>query len=191
MSKSLFYLSLVLLLTFSGCAFIKQAKADFDLGKSTPIAEGEANPEDEAASLVGIISGLPFVGPYAGTVGTVLAGFFAWRRGRRLRKGLPANPKPATGFIGNAVGLEALVQNLSSLVTGVFEAGGEGSALKRSWKVGLASTLGLATVALAVPSVRDFVLSNPAMSALIVASSSLFGGLEKILSKVQPTNPTS
>ena len=182
-------LLLVGTLAVGGCAFIKGAVDDYKLGKSTPVVEGEITPEAQVSNITEFVSALPYVGPYAGSLGGVLLGFFTWRRGRRLRKGLPVNTNPSTGFLGSLTGVEGLVQTMSSLITGAFEAGPDGSVAKRAWKMGLASALGLGTLALTIPSAREFVLGNPAISAGIVGLSSLFGGLEKALSKVQPVAP--
>lgn len=169
-----------------GCASIKEAISDFRLGKETPLAADESSPADEAQSIADIAGALPVVGPFAGTIATVLTGMFTWRRGRRLRKGMPTNSKPITGAFGGKIGLEGLVQTLSDLSKGVFEVGGDNSSLKRGWKVFLAAALGLGATAAAVPSVGTLLAAHPEAAVAVTGLAGLFGGLEKALSKVEP-----
>jgi len=177
-----------LLSVLVGCSTIKEGVADYKLGKETALAEGESSPKDEAKQISNFVGSLPlpFAGQAAPVIGGVLTALFTLQRGRRIRKGIPASPNPATGFLGQASGLEALVQNLSSIVTGAFEVGGDNLPLKRAWKVALATVLALAGFAVTVPAVQAFILSNPGITAGIVGLSALFGGLEKQLSTVKP-----
>lgn len=190
--KRMFILGIALI-ALIGCASIKQAKDDYQLGKETPLAEGEISPKDQAQNIGQIISVIPGGGAVAPTAVTVLTGLFAFLRGRRIRKGIPASTNPATGFLGNAAGMEAIVQNLSNVIAGAFEVGADNSPLKRAWKVGLSSLLGLGTLAVTVPSVQTMVLAHPDIAIGITGLSGLFGGLEKALSNVKPlvAAPTS
>ena len=170
----------------SGCAWVKQAVSDYKTGKEAPVEEGEKSPAEQAGEISNIVSNLPFVGPYAPMLSTALIGFFTWRRGKRIRSGMPVNTKPATGFLGNKVGAELLVQTLSDVFKGFFEIGKDNSPLKRGWKVFLSSALGIGTLAVSVPSVADVVVAHPEIAAGIAGISGLFAGLEKALSAIQP-----
>lgn len=179
----------VLAVVLVGCATTKQAVDDYKTGATTPLEAGELSPSESVRPIVSTVSVIPVVGGFAPLIGTVLAGLATWQRGRRIRKGKPQSQNPITGWIGDQAGLETLVQNAANVVTGLFEVGKEGSALKRAWKVGLTTTLSLGTGALAIPAVRDFVVHNPSIAAVIVGLSSLFGGLEKAVSNVLPVAP--
>lgn len=186
MRKATLLLLILSFLFLSGCAMIKQGIQDYKTGKETPVAVDETSPAQLADNIVDTIKGLPYIGPFAGSIGSALTGFLVWRRGRKIRLGMPLNTKPATGFLGNLIGAEGLVQTVSNVLTGAFEVGGENSALKRAWKVFLATGIGLAGLAASVPAFQDFAVSHPALAASIAGLSSLFAGLEKALSKVQP-----
>jgi hypothetical protein len=183
--KRVFILTLALV-ALVGCASIKQAKDDYQLGKETPLAAGEISPKDQAQNIGQIISVIPggaVAAPYAVTV---LTGLFAFLRGRRIRKGIPASTNPATGFLGSATGLENVVQTISTVIAGAFEVGSDNSPLKRAWKVSLASLLGLGTLAVTMPSAQAMILAHPDLALGISGLSGLFGGLEKALSNVKP-----
>lgn len=184
MRKTLILICAVAL--FSGCAMLKQAKDDYQVGKDTPIAEGETSPKDQAESIGKIISVIPGGSPIAPYAVTALTGLFAFLRGRRIRKGMPVSTNPATGFLGSASGMEVIVQALSNVMTGVFEVGADNSPIKRAWKVSLASLLGLGTVAVTIPSVQTFLLNHPQVVIGVSGISGLLGGLEKALSSVKP-----
>lgn len=174
------------LVTLIGCASIKQAKDDYQLGKETPLADGEISAKEQAQNVGKILSIIPggdVAAPYAVTA---LTGLFAYLRGRRIRKGIPASTNPATGFLGNAAGMEAVVQSLSNVLAGAFEVGSDNSALKRAWKVGLSSLLGMGTLAVTVPSAQAYLLAHPDIALGVGGMSALFGGLEKLLSNVKP-----
>lgn len=175
-------------IALTGCAFLQQAKDDYRLGKDTPIAEGEASPNDQAQNIGQILAVLPGGGAVAPTAVTILTGLFAYLRGRRIRKGIPASSNPATGFLGNAAGIEALVQSLSNVIAGAFEVGSDSSPIKRAWKVGLSSLLGLGTLAVTVPSFQTFILAHPDVAVGASGLAALFGGLEKALSTVKPVS---
>lgn len=176
------FLILFLVMLLCGCAAIKQGYQDYQTGSNTELSEGEKSPEQEAQGWAALF------GPYAGTALTVLTPFFAWKRGRRIRKGLPVNENPATGFLGSKVGLEAIVQQVSNVTAGIFEFGGEQSGFKRAWKVAMSTILGLVGIAIAFPEAKDFFLSNPDIAFYISGLAALFGGIEKELSKVQPVS---
>ena len=189
MNKALLVV-LVGCLLLVGCATVEQARSDASLGLTTPVAEGEVSPQQQASEVSGILQAIPVVGPYAGLLGPLLVGFFGWQRGRRLRKNLPVSANPITGFLGNKVGLEAVVQQVTNLVEGLYEVGPENSGLKRAWKTGLNTLLAVGTGALLVPDVQNFVLNNPNIVVGLTSLAALFGGLEKEASKVLPLPPT-
>lgn len=183
----------VALLFLTGCAMLKQAKDDYQSGKDTPLVNGEISPKDQAENIGKIISVIPGGAPVAPYAVTALTGLFAFLRGRRIRKGMPVSTNPATGFLGNAAGMESIVQTLSNVMTGIFEVGGDNSPLKRAWKVSLSSLLGLGAVAVTVPSIQSLILAHPEFALGVSGLSGLFGGLEKALSNVKPVvkAPTS
>lgn len=191
----------------AGCATTKQGVEDYKMGATTPLqpvidpATGqpvldmagnpvmEQSPRQSVQPIIDVVSGIPVVGGYAPLIGGLLAGIATWRRGRRIRKSQSISMNPITGHWGSSIGLEGLVQNLSNIITGIFEVGKEGSGLKRGWKVGLSTALSIGAGALTIPAVQDFVVSNPNIAATIVGLSALFGGLEKEVSKVLPVPP--
>ena len=179
-------LLLLCLSVLIGCGHIKQGIQDTKTGLSSPVEEGEKSPKDEAREITDILAPIPYVGTAVPVLIVPLTFFFAWRRGRRIRKNLPVNKNPITGSWGQKVGLEAIVQEASNVIAGLFEVGKEGSGLRRVWKVGLALLFGLGTTAAASPDAQRFILSHPDVIALIGALSAGFAGLEKKLSQVQP-----
>lgn len=181
---------LATLLLFSGCAAIKQAHQDFQAGAITPIEAGEVTPAQQAAEVAAIVSAVPVASPFAPLVATLAGLVFTWYRGRRVRKELPSSTNPITGFLGSKVGLEGLVQNVSNVLTGLFEVGADNSGLKRGWKVGISTLLALLGGGLLVPEVNQFLTQNPQGVAIVAGLSGLIAGIEKELSKVLPVKET-
>lgn len=176
-------------LTVVGCAHVEQARQDAELGATTPLAEGEVAPQEQAREVTGILSAIPVVGPFAPLLAPVLGTLFLWHRGRKIRKGKPTSTNPITGAFGNQVGLEAFVQHLSNVFAGLFEIGPDGSVLKRGWKVGLSTLGSIAAAALAIPDVQALVVAHPEYVAALTAISGFIGGVEKEASKVLPLAP--
>ena len=172
-----------------GCASTQQAISDYTKGATTPLEENEISPSDSVQPIVSTVSMIPVVGGFAPIIGTALAGLATWQRGRRIRKGKPSSQNPITGWMGNATGAETIVQSLANVVTGLFEVGKDGSAMKRAWKMGLTTALSIGAGALTIPAVRDFVVQHPVIVAGITGLSALFGGLEKAVSTVLPVAP--
>jgi hypothetical protein len=170
----------------ASCAAIKEGVNDYQVGKNAPLEQGEVSVKDKVEPIINTVSGIPVVGPFAGPLGIVLTGLFTYLRGRRIRKEIPSTDHPATGHVGLAIGAEAVIQNLSNVVAGLFEVGSDNSPIKRAWKVTLSSLLGLGTFALSNSDVQTFVLNHPGISSSIIALSGLFAGLEKALSNVKP-----
>lgn len=175
-------------LILGGCAAAKQAGEDLKTGLTAPLEQGETAPKDSARSLTDIMSAIPYVNVAAPVALPVLTWFFAWKRGRRIRKGLPTSANPITGKFGQQAGLEALVQHVSDVVAGITEVGKDGSGLKRAWKVGVITLGGLLGTALALPSVQEFLVAHPDIIASITLISSTLAGFEKKLSQVLPVD---
>lgn len=183
---------LIVALLVGGCAALKQAKVDYDVGKTAPLAENEISPRAAADALVEPIK--PFLPtplqPLAGVAVTILAAIGAWRRGRRIRLAQVTTTSPITGPVGNAVGLETVVQHATTIIRGATEVGPEGSGLRRGWKVLLALIAGAAAASTGIPAVREFIMSHPdAFGAFALIVSSL-AGVEKEVSKVLPVKPS-
>ncbi len=175
------------LLLSIGCASLNQAKQDYQTGKDVPLAENEISPEQQAKDLVDPIT--PIL-PQASYAVGFLAFLFTWKRGRRLRKGQPITETPITGWLGNNLKLEWLVQRLADFRAGLFEVGPDGSSLKRGWKVALATMIGgsLATL----PGFQDAIGAQPEATAVLTALlTALIAATEKQLSIVLPTAKAS
>lgn len=174
-----------------GCAAFKQAKADYDVGKSTPVEEREVTPLQSAHSLIDPLT--PFLPvPFQPIAGVLIGGltlFGTWQRGRRIRKTLPVSANPITGSWGQKIGLETIVQQVAATAQGLFEVGPENSGLRRAWKVVMAVILTI----LALPPLQTFLLAHPAQLGTFTAVLAGIAGLEKELSRVLPiqTPPTS
>lgn len=191
MDKSWIAIACAILL-LAGCASVKQAHSDLKTGYTSPLEAGEQSPLEQAQPIAATITAVaPFLTPFNGLIATGLSGIFAWKRGNRIRAGKPVSTNPITGYFGNKIGAESLVQNMSNIVTGVFELGANGSPLKRAWKSGLTALLALAGVSMAFPQAQAFLMGNPAIIAAIGGLSALFGGLEKTISGVLPVKPNS
>ena|SRR3990167_10749598 len=184
------YLLPVLLLvsftTLVGCAALKQVHSDAQVGLTAPLEAGELSPQEQASEVTGILQAVPVVGPFAPILGPLLVGIFGWQRGRRIRKALPVSSNPISGFLGNKVGIEAVIQQVTNVVEGLYEVGPENSGLKRAWKTGLNTLLAVGTGAMLVPDVQQFVVNNPNIVVGLTSLAALFGGLEKEASKVLP-----
>lgn len=162
-----------------GCAALQQGREDYQRGKDTPLEQGELSPREQAERVVGPIT--PFVPQATAAVG-VLAALFTVRRGRRLRKEKPISEHPITGNFHT----EWFVQRFSEFAAGMFEVGPDGSAVKRGWKVALATVL--ATTVVQLPQVQAFVGDVTAAQAVAIAVfSALIAAVEKKLSIVLPT----
>lgn len=170
----------------AGCSAVQQAKVDYDLGKETPVAADEKAPEEAAKEITDLVSAIPGVGPLAPFFAPLLVGIARINRGRRIRKGLPHHPNPITGNLGKNLGVESVVQGLATFRTAMMELGPDDSGLKRAWKMGAASLLAIGTVALTIPSFREYVVANPVIAGIVALISAVFGWLDKDLKKVLP-----
>ena len=113
-------LGLVLVFGLAGCAAIGVAKKDVDTGKQV-LAEQGSSGSVEAHKLVDPI--LPFVPdplkPFAGPLLSLLGVAITWNVGRRARKGQTPTA-PFTGFAGQKVGIEFLLQQIVTVAVGAF-----------------------------------------------------------------------
>jgi len=176
----------VTVMFLGGCSLLK----DYQTGRDTPLEAGELSPAAAAQPIAGTVG--TFYPPATAPILALLTAFGTWRRGRRIRKELPVSANPITGTWGNQLGLESVVQNVSSMVTGLFEVGPAGSGLRRGWKVVLAT--GIASLALPlafqVPWVANLVATHSgALVGILGVLTALVAGAEKELSKVLPVKP--
>lgn len=184
MKKIMFVLAFVFVL--GGCAFFRQAGEDYRLNRETPIQPGEISPQQQSATLVNTLSGIPYVNlamPVVAILGPVI---FGWLRGRRLRKNtMPSNSKPITGTLGENTGIETLVQGIANITAGLFDVGSDGSGFRRFWKI----------TALSLPVIHwgvGYLTANPPSwldSGILASSVGALAFIEKQLSKVQPDAP--
>jgi len=190
----------IIALFMVGCASLKQAKSDAQIGYTAPLSQGEIAPLDQAKPIAAtatgaLVSALPIAAPFSmpiqGAIASAVGLFFAWQRGRSIRKGQPVSSNPVTGFLGNTVGIEGLIQNLANIVTGAFHTGPNETPLGHAWQVFLSAALGIGTSALAFPQVQQFVMANPGITAGVAGLASVFAGLQKSLGTVLPVNPAS
>lgn len=189
----------LLALTLVGCATIKQAKDDVATGYTTPLQAGEVAPQEQARPIAGSVTGaittlFPVAAPIATPLNEGLAGllglFFAWQRGRSIRKQQPISPNPITGFLGNKVGLEAVVQNVSTTIAGVTEVFTPGSSAQHAWQGVLTGLAGLVGTALAVPEVGRLLASNPSIALWVPALTGLANGIQQSLTQIKPVATT-
>lgn len=188
MSSRLWVVSLSVLLTVAGCAWIQQAGKDVSVGKTAPLAEGEVSVGEAAHTLIDpIVPYLPEpVKPVAGVLVSLLALVGAWRRGRKIRLQQPASANPITGNWGKNIGVEKIVQVVTTAIRGATEVGPEGSGWRRAWKTILAGGTAAIGLAATFPGFRELVTSNPTEFGTFVSLAALLGALEKEVSKVLP-----
>ena len=194
---------LVSALLFVGCATVKQAKDDAQLGYMTPLSAGEVSPQQEGAQIGNAVAGAitmavpvaaPLAVPIEAGVAAIAGLFLAWQRGRGIRKQQEPSTKPITGFLGNKAGLEAVVQNVASVSQGVTELFKEGSTAQHAWQGLLTGLVGLAGTAIMIPGVRQTLEFHPEFAAYVGGAAALFNGLQQALTQVKPvsqppTNP--
>lgn len=177
MKKTLFALTLVL--AVAGCAYLRIAKQDYDLGKTTPLAENEIAPVDAAKHDAEPVKSLPYGNLAYPVIAAVLGAWYTKRRGTRIRLG--KQPKPVNA---------SMLQPVADIFKGLFEIGPDNSALKRGWKVILAAGAGVAATALTVPQFQAFLADHPQAGAVLVGVAAGLAAIEKELSKVNDaTNP--
>lgn len=188
MNKILIIVGICFLIT--GCSLL----SDYQLGKTTPLVNGEVSPQDKANNVSAPISALPV--PYApaaaGVVGFLATIFFTWQRGQSIRKtGVPS--VQATSGPNLFVGVE---QFLANVFSGAFTVvnnnpGITGTVFQRAWK-GALVTLGVGLGAsLTDPNAASFLSSHPLLDTGIVLANAGILALEKTLSLVPTVTPTS
>ena len=149
MKKHIVFLVLFSLLFGAGCRTFAQHVADIRLSEATPAGPGETSIEQKAADFARPLGSLPWG---AGAIAVPLGGFLIAKvlndlRGRKIRlqqMALAPTDKPITGVLGNAVGVESVVQFLADLSASLFEVGTDGSVVKRGWKAFMYTVLGSA-----------------------------------------------
>lgn len=188
-------LLLLFVMALAGCGLIRASKAvvdDAKTGVSTPRQEGEEGnlPQDWAKLTTDLLSMVfPPAAVPAGLAVLWLTGFV---RGRKLKQQMPMSNRPATGFLGAKTGIEAVVQHLSTVFKGLFEVGEEGSVAKRSWKIALASGLGLSVIPwlFSIGPIRAFVEQHQAaILAFLAGVPAVIAAAEKQLSEIRPLAP--
>lgn len=191
-------------LAMVGCKEVDQAKEDLATGINEPLeltvdpltnrVTVEKSPTEKAQEITDIGRMIPYVGPFMPVITPIIAGLFAWTRGRRIRKTKGTSTKPITGALGASLGvgsvnIENAVQTVTDVFHGAYEVGADGSALKRGWKTALSIILTIVGGALLMPSIRDFVVHHGDILAVITFGSAVFSGLEKKLQDVLPVVP--
>lgn len=183
------------LLAFAGCASIKQAKDDIKTGYTAPVAVGEVTPLEAAQPIAQAATGAlttaipitaPFSMPIQGAIASAVGLFFAWQRGRAIRKNQPISANPVTGFLGNQMGLESVLQSLATVTSGITEVFREGSSAQHVWQGVLTGLLGLGGTMLAIPAVHAAVIANPTIALLVGGLSGLANGIQQSLTKILP-----
>jgi hypothetical protein len=188
MKKAILFLALVL--AFGGCAFFKQAKEDYQLGKATPYVAGEVTVDDQAHALTGTVSGIPYVNLATPLVALTAPMFFFWLRGRRIRKQAVNQDGTAEGSSSLHFGVNEILNIASDLQRGIFEMGADGSSLKRGWKMALLTTAGFA-LAPEIGHMIPFIQAHhPAWMDGVILSGlvGLLAAAEKALSKLKPNS---
>lgn len=193
--KRLLLLSLIPVFILAGCASLKQAKNDVAVGYTVPLANGEVSPADQARPIADVTTGvittaLPIAGPFQNPIHNAIAWaagtFFAWQRGRNIRKNQAPSANPITGFLGNQAGLESIVQNIATVASGVTELFKEGSSAQHAWQGALTGLLGLGGTMLAIPAVHAAVIADPKIALVVAGISGLVNGIQQALTQVKP-----
>lgn len=193
--KDKWVLICVALFVVAGCASLKTAKSDIQTGYTTPLAQGEVSPQVQAQQVgqtvsAAVTTALPVTAPFAMPINAVVAGiagiFFAWQRGRSIRKNQPVSANPVTGFLGNQTGLEGLIQGVATVSTGVTEFFQTGSSAQHAWQGILTGLAGVAGTALAVPQVGAIVASHPEIYAWVGGIAGFVNAIQQALTQVKP-----
>ena len=187
-----------IVLFFTGCAAFKQAKSDVEVGYTAPLAEGEITPLEQAQPIAATATGAlitavpiaaPFSIPIEGAIASVVGIFFAWQRGRSIRKNQAPSVNPITGFLGNKSGLESAIQSIATVVAGVTEFFKEGSSAQHAWQGILTGLAGVAGTALAIPQVGAIVSANPEIYAWVGGIAGVANALQQALTQIKPVQP--
>lgn len=199
MKKEILFTFIIGVLLIAGCATVKQAKSDIQTGLTTPLAQGEISPQEQGKQVGQAVTGaittaLPVTAPFAFPIQYAVAGlaglYAAWTRGRQIRKNQTPSVNPVTGYLGNQVGLEGLIQNVSTITSGVTEFFHEGSSAQHAWQGILTGLAGVAGTALAVPQVGAVVTAHPEIFAWISGITGVANAIQQALTQVKPVNTT-
>lgn len=182
-------------LAFVGCASFKQAKNDVQTGYTAPVAIGEVTPLQEAQPIAAtatgaLVTALPIAAPFSipiqGAIASAVGLFFAWQRGRSIRKNQPVSANPITGFLGSQTGIESAVQGIATVASGVTEFFKEGSSAQHAWQGILTGLVGVAGAALAVPQVGTIVAAHPEIYAWVGGIAGVANSLQQALTQIKP-----
>lgn len=189
-----------IILMLGGCAALKQAKVDATTGYTAPLADGEKSPLAQAQPIAttatgALVTALPIAAPFAipiqGAIASAVGLFFAWQRGRSIRKNQAPSANPVTGFLGNETGIETAIQSVATIASGITEFFKEGSSAQHAWQGILTGLVGVAGAALAVPQVGAIVSSHPEIYAWVGGIAGAANALQQALTQVKPVQTTA
>lgn len=186
------YLILILVGLLCGCAGLKQATSDYQVGATTPLANGEVSPQQQAAVISGTVSSLPipFAGPIAAAVGFLGTLFFTWQRGVSIRK---AGGAPKSTAATQSIATNGIIQDIANIFAGMFTTASTtaptttGTVFQRIWKTALATVAAGVATATTIPSLGTYLTGHPVEDAVFVGLTSLISGAEKLVSNVPVT----
>ncbi len=186
------------ILFVAGCASIKQAKNDVEVGYTAPLADGEVTPLEQAQPIAAtatgaLVTALPIAAPFSipiqGAIASAAGLFFAWQRGRNIRKNQTPSTSPITGFLGHTTGLESAIQSVATVASGVTELFKENSSAQHAWQGILTGLAGVAGAAVAVPQVGAIVSAHPEIYAWVGGIAGAANALQQALTQIKPIQP--
>lgn len=187
-------------LLFAGCASLKQAKNDAQVGYTAPLAPGEVTPLEQATPIAAtatgaLVTALPIAAPFSipiqGAIASAIGLFLAWQRGRSIRKNQPISTNPITGFLGNSTGLESAIQSVATVASGITEFFKEGSSAQHAWQGIITGAVGVLGTALAVPQVGAIVSAHPEIYAWVGGIAGAANAIQQALTQIKPVATTS
>lgn len=186
----------VALAAVSGCVWVGQLVKDNKTGRDQATQEERDRISRETQGIQDFLRGIPVAGgPAAAAAGLILPFLGFAGVGRARRKGQPAaEGGPISGWLGSRklfglLAVEDVIQFLANANSGAMEWGKDGSPLKRSWKTLVAYAGSLAVGALAVPGVREWVVSQPITATIVGVLTAAAAGISKALDAVKPVKP--
>ena len=171
-----------------GCAWFTQATKDVATSNATPLTNSETQTTQQQATAIGnTVANLPVpFAPIAGTVVTIIAGFFlAANRGAAIRKSGTVPAKTTT----NVNAITGLVQDIANAFTGAFTTVTSNpttasSVWQRVWKTVLATVVSGAGAVAVDPSLATYLTAHPVIAGILTTAPSIILGIEKLLSNV-------